>query len=70
MSEITNNEKRDIAYNITLELRLRQNIPSELIYHILFGISTFGISTSSTSTKQNRHFIGAFSKEAIYMDRH
>jgi hypothetical protein len=65
MSEITNIEKRDIAYNITLEFRLRQNIPSELIYHILFGISTFGIST----TKQNRHFIGAFSNEAIYMDR-
>ena len=60
MPKITNNDKRDIAYNLTLEFRLRKNIPSELIYHILFGIST---------KNPNRHLIGAFSNEAIYIDR-
>ena len=59
MPTITNKDKRCIAYNVTLEFRLRKNIPSNLIYHILFGIS---------KKEQNRHLIGAFSNEAIYID--
>ena len=57
MKELSNKIKRDIVKEITIFFRLRKNLPSELIYHILFGMTQLKPIASLSEKMLHRKYL-------------